>query len=110
MSNKKLRPLLAVRKKCLNCCNKQTKEITHCPVDNCELFQFRFGKNPNNKTKLTLKTIRSKCVDCSAGSLKAIKECWDKDCPLYPFRIGKNPNLVGKRQNNIGILHDSTHQ
>ena len=103
-------PLSAVRKKCLWCCNGKPKEVAQCPVEGCELFPFRFGVNPNKKTRLKLKTIRSKCIDCSAGSLKEVNECWDTNCPLFPLRMGRNPNLVGKRRNNIGSLQKLSHQ
>ena len=40
-------PLKAIRKKCLECCCGQCKEIRLCPSKDCPLYPFRFGKNPN---------------------------------------------------------------
>ena len=40
-------PLKAVRKKCLWCCCNQPKEVKLCQIEDCPLFQFRLGKNPN---------------------------------------------------------------
>lgn len=92
-----MRPLQAVRRKCLWCCDDQLKEANLCPVVDCELFPFRFGKNPNKKRTLKLRDMRKYCLVCSSHSPKAVRECWDNNCALFPFRLGKNPNLVGKR-------------
>ncbi|MCH7724810.1 MAG: hypothetical protein IIC76_15945 [Bacteroidetes bacterium] len=46
---KKLSPLKAIRKNCLDCCNGSAKEVKLCPIEDCPLHQFRFGKNPNRK-------------------------------------------------------------
>lgn len=40
-------PLKAIRKKCLDCCLSSVKEVKLCPCDDCPLYPFRFGKNPN---------------------------------------------------------------
>lgn len=40
-------PLKAIRKKCLECCCGQYKEVRLCPSKDCSLYPFRFGKNPN---------------------------------------------------------------
>lgn len=39
-------PVKAIRKKCLDCCMGQTEEVKQCPIEDCELYPFRFGKNP----------------------------------------------------------------
>lgn len=44
---KKISPLKAIRAKCLDCCCKQAREVALCPADDCSLFSFRFGRNPN---------------------------------------------------------------
>ena len=44
---KNLSPLKAIRKNCLDCCNGSAKEVRLCPIEDCPLHQFRFGKNPN---------------------------------------------------------------
>ena len=40
-------PLKAIRKKCLECCCGQYKEVRLCPSKDCSLYPFRFGNNPN---------------------------------------------------------------
>ena len=39
-------PLKAIRAKCLDCSNDYVKEVTECPITDCPLYPFRFGKNP----------------------------------------------------------------
>lgn len=40
-------PLKAIRAKCLDCCCGQAKGVRLCTCQNCSLFPFRMGKNPN---------------------------------------------------------------
>ena len=49
MSNNRLTPLKAIRKKCLNCSNFQPSEVRKCIDTECTLYPYRFGKNPNRK-------------------------------------------------------------
>jgi hypothetical protein len=46
MKSKKLTPIKAIRKKCLDCCAGQVSEIRRCTIPDCPLFGYRFGKNP----------------------------------------------------------------
>lgn len=39
-------PIKAIRAKCLECSNYQYSEVRECPVEECPLYAFRFGKNP----------------------------------------------------------------
>ncbi|MEC4681453.1 MAG: hypothetical protein VST67_12255 [Nitrospirota bacterium] len=43
---KVLRPLKAIRAKCLDCCAGQVKEIRECPLTECALWPYRMGKRP----------------------------------------------------------------
>lgn len=47
--SKRMTPLKAIRAKCLECSNDQPKEVKLCSISKCDLFEFRFGKNPNRK-------------------------------------------------------------
>lgn len=40
-------PLKAIRKKCLDCCAGQSKEVRLCTATECPLYAFRMGNNPN---------------------------------------------------------------
>lgn len=39
-------PVKAIRAKCLDCCGGQRLEVKECPVKDCPLWAFRFGRNP----------------------------------------------------------------
>jgi len=93
-----LPPLKVIRKHCLECCCGQSVEVRLCPVDNCALYPYRFGKGSEVKPQLTpLKSIKAKCLDCS-GTAQEASSCWSDTCVLYPYRQGHNPNLTGKRR------------
>jgi hypothetical protein len=44
-------PLKAIRKKCLECSGGSYKEVELCTVTCCNLYYYRFGKNPNRKPR-----------------------------------------------------------
>lgn len=94
---KRLKPLKAIRHKCLDCCNETPREVRLCPVKECALWPYRFGRGlpPEIKSEFpsVLQSIRLKCLSC-AGSKAGIRSCWVKDCPLYPYRLGKNPARI----------------
>jgi len=48
-------PIKAIRKKCLDCSNSQTKEVRLCPVVECALYPYRMGKRPSEETIDALK-------------------------------------------------------
>ena len=39
-------PVKAIRAYCLGCCWGSAEEVKLCPATDCELYPFRFGKNP----------------------------------------------------------------
>ena len=39
--------LKTIRAKCLDCSCHQPQEVRLCPVQTCDLFPFRFGRDPN---------------------------------------------------------------
>ena len=39
-------PLKAIREKCLECSCGQAYEIKMCPITDCPLYRFRYGKKP----------------------------------------------------------------
>ena len=47
---KNITPVKAIRKKCLDCAERP-KDVRHCPSEDCSLFPFRLGKNPNRSGK-----------------------------------------------------------
>jgi hypothetical protein len=41
-----LRPLKAIRAKCLECSGGSTAEVKACEAEDCPLYPYRFGHNP----------------------------------------------------------------
>mgnify|MGYP002513408904 CR=1 FL=1 len=44
-----LSPLKAIRAKCLDCVADKPSEVRLCPSENCPLWPYRMGHNPNRK-------------------------------------------------------------
>ncbi len=42
----RISPSKAIRKKCLDCCAGDTREVLECEVIKCPIWPFRFGGNP----------------------------------------------------------------
>ena len=51
MGSKIRTPVKAIRAKCLDCSCWQPKEVRFCPVEDCPLYPYRFGKNPRRSRK-----------------------------------------------------------
>lgn len=47
MTEKRTTPTRAIRQKCLECAGDQQSEVRLCHMDDCPLWPFRMGKNPN---------------------------------------------------------------
>ena len=45
------RLLKAIRAKCLDCCVYQPMEVRLCSAEDCPLWSFRFGNDPEKKPK-----------------------------------------------------------
>lgn len=46
LNNKKITPMKAIRKRCLDCCCYQANEVKLCTCVNCPLYPYRMGKKP----------------------------------------------------------------
>jgi hypothetical protein len=46
-----LSPVKAIKKHCLDCSGNSKKEVRECIIQDCPLYPFRLGKNPNRKLK-----------------------------------------------------------
>ena len=44
-----LKPMKAIRAKCLDCTCGSSVEVKLCEIKDCALYPYRFGKNPNRK-------------------------------------------------------------
>lgn len=54
---KKLTPLKAIRKKCLECSNGQIIEVRLCPVKDCAIYAYRMGHMPDVMPTYEVKDI-----------------------------------------------------
>jgi len=43
---RKMTPCKAIRLKCLDCSCGSSNEVKLCPILDCPLYPYRFGKNP----------------------------------------------------------------
>lgn len=46
-----IRPLWAMRLKCIDCCGGDYKEVESCTCSNCSLFAFRFDPRKRKNIK-----------------------------------------------------------
>lgn len=46
-----LSPVKAIKRHCLDCSGGSKKEVRECIIQDCPLYPFRLGKNPNRKLK-----------------------------------------------------------
>lgn len=46
-------PIKAIRAKCLECSCENPNEVRECPITDCALYPFRFGRNPYHKRELS---------------------------------------------------------
>lgn len=49
----KLTPIKAIRAKCIDCCGGNKAEVKLCPCEDCTLFPYRMGHNPNIKRQMS---------------------------------------------------------
>ena len=49
-TTKNVTPLQMIRQKCLECSNWQPSEVRLCPIPDCALYPFRFGKSGLTRT------------------------------------------------------------
>ena len=66
-------PIKVIRAKCLDCCCGSPKEVRQCPVIDCPLHSFRFGKNPYRNQKVLSeeqKRLLSKNLATTGRNLK----------------------------------------
>lgn len=63
MTEKILPPLKAIRAYCVECSGTSKPEVANCPIIRCELFDYRFGKNPHRKKTVMSDSHKAKLRD-----------------------------------------------
>jgi len=52
-------PMKQIRRKCLDCSGNSSKEVEHCPVIDCPLYLYRFGRRyADTERKALMKAIQ----------------------------------------------------
>ena len=46
-------PMKAIRAKCLDCCCNDSAEVAQCPIEDCPLWDYRFGRGPKGVIKVS---------------------------------------------------------
>lgn len=64
-------PLVAVRKKCLECMENSAKRVKECECSDCPTFHLRLGKNPFRRSRVVSEDEKKKL------SIRS-KEMWRK--------------------------------
>ena len=49
MSKSKSTPMRAIRKKCIDCCGYDYKEVRLCAAEKCPLWDYRLGHRPKTQ-------------------------------------------------------------
>ena len=99
----------AIRYYCLECVSFSSDEVKKCTMLECQLFPYRFGKRPKDKTSRDrAKAIRSHCLECVCGDLEWIRECPSDLCPVHPYRLSgyqtdKTSLIPGERIENLPV-------
>lgn len=51
MKEKVLTPMKSIRAKCLDCSCGSANEVKNCPIINCALYGYRFGRRPETQAR-----------------------------------------------------------
>ena len=66
-------PIKAIRAKCIECSNENYAEIKECPITDCHLYPFRFGKNPYRTKRVLTEEQKKKLVETLAKARNKVK-------------------------------------
>lgn len=85
-------PVMAMRKRCLDCVGNDYQSVRSCTRIHCKLHRYRLGKRPPKGTADSpLRTIREYCRWCCVGQLSEVRQCPVASCPIYRYRLGLRP-------------------
>ncbi len=87
MLNKKLTPLKAIRKRCIDCAGHELTRVKDCEFINCTLYHLRMGKG----SRACLRRIRKYCTWCCLDQTHEVRQCPAVECALWVYRFGKRP-------------------
>tara|TARA_Y100000310_G_scaffold339951_2_gene434234 strand:+ start:824 stop:1057 length:234 start_codon:yes stop_codon:yes gene_type:complete len=74
MTDKYITPIKAIRHYYIECSGGSMKEVELCPIKRCELFAYRFGKNPFTKKRALSPTHKAKVMKNLVARSQKIQE------------------------------------
>jgi hypothetical protein len=94
-------PLEAIRRHCKQCSGGSLKNVTTCDINNCPLYAFRLGHNPNRKKIGNIRNLKHEDIKPvqSVTSQKIRKKI-----PTEQPNFSKRMDLKGNTQS----LHNET--
>ena len=66
-------PVKAIRAKCLRCTCDQLVEVDKCPITDCPLYPFRYGKNPYRAKRTITPEQNARNLETLAMARAALK-------------------------------------
>lgn len=66
-------PVKAIRAKCMRCTCDQPGEIDKCPIVDCPLYPFRYGKNPYRAKRVITPEQNARNLETLAMARAALK-------------------------------------
>jgi len=67
---KQKNPVKAIRKHCLDCLGNSPTAVEECTNESCELYDFRFGKNPHRTKRVMTEEQREAAKQRLASARK----------------------------------------
>lgn len=71
-------PVQSIRKYCIDCSGGSKKEVALCPVEDCPLYPFRRGTNPNRQERGNIANITDSV---------ALEDGRDETCEENPTQV-----------------------
>ena len=66
-------PVKAIRAKCLRCTCDNPVEVDKCPITDCPLYPFRYGKNPYRAKRVITPEQNTRNLETLAMARAALK-------------------------------------
>jgi hypothetical protein len=83
-------PLRAIRRKCLDCCCGSSQKVSLCPVKDCALYPYRFGKRPG--------TVKREATPAQKERLRKAREA-RLNGRISDSPLSENREILAKSQN-----------
>lgn len=89
-------PVKSIRSYCLGCSCKSAKEVKLCPIDECELYPYRLGKNPKRQGMGNSAAFAKKARAKSVTSLSAYVV--NISASVAPTKLNSSTQLMNREE------------